>query len=127
MLQNAGDDDLTPTEHEGKAQCLGEKPTRVHGNPTGPNPEPKARATAFQVKEISAAGSHELVTISLLTLNLGLSQVNDSVENFKRDIRSEIKQEMQGVEGDQERYGGDEGDEQAPEHGGGDWVSERRI
>ena len=29
MLQNANDDDMTPTKHEAKAQRLGQRPTRM--------------------------------------------------------------------------------------------------
>ena len=47
VLQHAGDDELTPTEHVAKAQRLGDRPMRMDtGDQTWSNPEPKAGAAS---------------------------------------------------------------------------------
>ena len=98
MMHDVDDEDMSSTCHKAKSNSVWERVETEEQD--GASTGPKCRATASQVKETSAAANDKLMAMfAVLTVNLttGLTTMNKSMERFKIDMRTEVKQELREV------------------------------
>ena len=99
MMHNL-DDDVSVTGRKAKHQCLGDGLTIVEAEEQhGPSTRANSGARASHWKEISAAANDKLMAVLAeftFNLNLHLTKMNESMDNFAVDVRNEIEQELRG-------------------------------